>query len=126
LNWIFTRFESSTKNYLGEGSILNQNAFGLDNGLGNYNAKVEINLRPKTKEILLPPYNASPVNRIVVDKKMDAWINLEVTEPSRSPWVFPALISYRLGKPHMCIDYRELNDRVIPNELPLPMQDTIL
>jgi len=61
-----------------------------------------------------------------MDKQMDSWIKLEVIEPSRSPWGFPALISYRSGKPPMCIDYRKLNERVIPYEFPLPRQDTIL
>ncbi|KAF8580439.1 hypothetical protein K439DRAFT_1244363, partial [Ramaria rubella] len=74
------------------------NAFGLDGRLGSYDAKVEINLRPGTKEISLPPYNASPAKREIIDKQMDAWIKLEVIEPSKSPWGFPVLIVYRNGK----------------------------
>ena len=36
--------------------LSHKNAFGLNGRLGNYNAKVEINLRPGAKEISLPPY----------------------------------------------------------------------
>jgi Reverse transcriptase (RNA-dependent DNA polymerase) len=49
-----------------------------------------------------------------------------VIEPSKSPWGFPALISYRNGKPRMCIDYQNLNKVVVPDEFPLPRQDAIL
>ncbi|KAG8727330.1 hypothetical protein FRC10_006225 [Ceratobasidium sp. 414] len=38
----------------------NSKAFGLDGRLGTYPARVEINLRPGTKEISLAPYSASP------------------------------------------------------------------
>ena len=62
----------------------------------------------------------------VIDDQMDSWIALEVIEPSKSPWGFPALISYRNGKPRMCIDYWKLNDCTIPDEFPLPRQDNIL
>jgi hypothetical protein len=61
-----------------------------------------------------------------MDEQMDSWIKLEVIKPSKSPWGFPAIISYRGGKPRMCIDYRKLNDCVVPDEFPLPRQDTIL
>ena len=106
--------------------VAHKNAFGLNGRLGNYNAKVEINLRPGVKEISLPPYNASPAKREIIDKQMDSWLSIGVIEPSRSPWGFPALISYRNGKPRMCIDYRKLNEVVIPDEFPLPRQDAIL
>ena len=103
-----------------------KDAFGLNGRLGNYDARVEIKLRPGAKEISLPPYNASPAKREIIDKQMDAWLNLGVIEPSKSPWGFPALISYRNGKPRMCIDYRKLNEIVVPDEFPLPRQDNIL
>ena len=106
--------------------LSHKKAFGLNGRLGNYNAKVEINLRPEAKEISLPPYNASPAKREIIDKQMDAWLNIGVIEPSKSPWGFPALIAYRNGKPRMCIDYRKLNEIVVPDEFPLPRQDAIL
>ena len=106
--------------------LAHKDAFGLDGRLGDYDAKVEINLRPGSKEISLPPYNASPAKREVINKQMDTWISLGVIEPSKSPWGFPALIAYRNGKPRMCIDYRKLNEITVPDEFPLPRQDSIL
>jgi hypothetical protein len=61
-----------------------------------------------------------------MDKQMDSWIKLKVIEPSQSPWGAPAFITYRNGKPRMVIDYRRLNDLVIPDEFPLPKQEDIL
>ena len=116
----------SNKKAIEEIGLNHKDAFGLDGRLGDYDAKVEINLRPGAKEISLPPYNASPAKREIIDKQMNSWINLGVIEPSKSPWGFPALISYRGGKPRMCIDYRKLNEVVIPDEFPLPRQNTIL
>ncbi|KIJ31944.1 hypothetical protein M422DRAFT_130501, partial [Sphaerobolus stellatus SS14] len=75
-----------------------QAAFGLDGRLGNYEAEVEIKLRPGSQPISLPPYNASPANRKIIDEQMDFWISLEVIEESQSPWGSPALISYRNSK----------------------------
>jgi hypothetical protein len=104
----------------------NQEAFGLDGRLGHYPAKVPVPLREDTKEVSLPPFFASPAKKEVMDKQMDAWLKLEVIEPSQSPWGAPAFIVYRNGKARMVIDYRKLNDRVIPDEFPLPRQEEIL
>ncbi|KIJ29700.1 hypothetical protein M422DRAFT_99762, partial [Sphaerobolus stellatus SS14] len=76
-------------------------AFRLDGRLGNYDAKVEIKLKPDSQPVSLPPYNASPSKRKVIDEQMDSWIKLEVIEEFKSPWGFPALITYRNGKSHM-------------------------
>ncbi|KIO22427.1 hypothetical protein M407DRAFT_54345, partial [Tulasnella calospora MUT 4182] len=76
----------------------NQRAFGLDGRLGEYHAKVRINLRQDAKEVSLAPYSASPAKRETIDQQMDSWISLGVIEPSESPWGFPVLIVYRNGK----------------------------
>ncbi len=104
----------------------NLNAFGLDGRLGNHNALVEINLKPNSEPVSLPPFPVSPANREVMDKQIDSWIQLGVIEPSKSPWGAPAFIAYRNGKPRMVIDYRRLNSMVIPDEFPLPRQDDIM
>jgi hypothetical protein len=104
----------------------NQDAFGLGNRLGHNPAKVFIRLKPGSEPISLPPYPQSPAKREVMDKQLDDWIQHEVIEPSISPWGAPTMIVYRQGKPRMVIDYRKLNDCVIPDEFPLPRQDDIL
>ena len=106
--------------------LRNEKAFGIDGRLGHYPAKVQIRLQPETKPVSLPPFPQSPANREVMDKQMDQWIQLEVIEPSVSPWGAPAFIIFRNGKPRMVIDYRKLNERVVPDEFPLPRQDDIL
>jgi hypothetical protein len=104
----------------------NKSAFGLGMRLGQYPAKVSIRLKEGTEPISLPPFAQSPAKREVMDKQMDEWIQLKVIEPSISPWGAPAFIVYRNNKPRMVIDYRKLNDCVIPDEFPLPKQDDIL
>jgi len=76
-------------------------AFGLDGKLGNYSGKVEVTMKLGTVPISLPPYHASPANREVIDKQMDAWIELGVIEPSKSPWAAPVFIVYCNNKPRM-------------------------
>lgn len=106
--------------------ITNEEAFGLDGWLGNYEAKVDIRMKEGTVPISLPPFPASPAKREVIDKQMDAWIKLGVIEPSKSPWAAPVFIVYWNGKPRMVIDLRKFNENVIPDEFPLPKQDDIL
>ena len=103
-----------------------QEAFGLEGRLGYYAGEVDIPLMSNTKPISIPPYQASPANREVIDKQMDSWIKLGVIEPSKSPWGAPVFIAYRNNKPRMVIDLRRLNERVIADEFPLPRQDEIL
>ena len=100
--------------------------FGLDSRLGNYAEEVRIPLILDTKPISVPPFHTSPANREVIDKQMDLWLNLGVIEPSRSPWGTPVFIAYRNGKPRMVIDLRRLNEKVVPDEFPLPRQEEIL
>jgi hypothetical protein len=107
--------------------LSNKQAFGLDGRLGNFKGELEINLRPGSKEVSLPPFGlSSPANREGMDKQMDSWLNLGVISPSKSPWGVPAFIVYRNGKPRMVIDYRKLNSMTIPDEFPLPKQEDIL
>ncbi|QRW19822.1 Retrovirus-related Pol polyprotein from transposon [Rhizoctonia solani] len=104
----------------------NELAFGLNGRLGNYDAQVEIKLRPGTKEISLAPYSASPAKREVIDRQIEEWLWLEVIEPSKSAWGFPVIVVYRNSKPRVCIDYQRLNAVSIPDEYPLPKQTNIL
>ena len=106
--------------------VKNHRAFSLDDRLGHLDHAIHIPLKPGAKEISLPPFHASPTNREVIDKQMDKWIQLDVIEPSKSPWAASAFIIYRNGKPCMVIDYRKLNEIAISDEFPLPKQEDIL
>ena len=106
--------------------LKHEQAFGLDGRLGNYEAKVDIQLKEGTQPISLAPFPASPAKREVIDKQMDAWISLGVIEPSKSPWAALVFIVYRNSKPRMVIDLRRFNACVIPDKFPLPKQDDIL
>lgn len=103
-----------------------ESAFGLNGKLGNYPSKIEIAMKPETVPISLLPYHVSPANHKVINKQMDSWIELGVIEPSKSPWAAPVFIVYRNNKPRMVIDLRKFNERVIPDEFPLPKQEDIL
>ena len=81
-------------------------AFGLEGRLGNHDAKVQIKLKPSTKEISLAPYSALPAKKEVIDKQLDEWIRLEVIEPSKSPWGFPVIVVYHNGKPRLAMGRR--------------------
>lgn len=93
--------------------------FSLEGRLGHYEEEVSIPLLPNTKPISIPPFQASPANREVIDKQMDTWIEL-VIEPSKSPWGAPVFIAYRNNKPRMVIDLQRLNEQVVADEFPLP------
>ena len=66
----------------------------LDNRLGHLGHAIHIPLKPRAKEISLPPFHASPANQEVINKQMDKWIQLGVIEPSKIPWAAPAFIVY--------------------------------
>lgn len=108
--------------------LKNITAFSVDGRLGHYdNTMVDFPMKSDAKPVSLPPFGASsPEKRRIIDEQMDSWLNLEVIEPSVSPWGAPAFIVYRQGKPRMVIDYRRLNELIIPDEFPLPRQDDIL
>ncbi|RXW11656.1 hypothetical protein EST38_g14198, partial [Candolleomyces aberdarensis] len=84
--------------------ILRQNlpAFAFDGNLGNYCEEVEIPMKGSVKPISVPPYPLSPANRETVDAQMDAWLKLEVIEPSRSPWAAPVFIVHRNDRKKSC------------------------
>jgi hypothetical protein len=104
----------------------NEKAFAVDGRLGEFKEEVDIPMKRDAKPITIPPYPMSPVNCATIDAQMDSWLQLEVIEPSRSPWAAPVFIVHQNGKPRIVIDLRKLNEQVIPDEYPLPRQEDIL
>lgn len=101
-------------------------AFGFDGRLGHYPSKVQIRTKEGLNPISLPMYGTSPAKRTIIDEQIDKWFELDVIEPSKSPWGAPVVIAYRNGKPRFCVDYRKLNAMTVPDEFPLPRQSEIL
>ncbi|THU89897.1 hypothetical protein K435DRAFT_676979, partial [Dendrothele bispora CBS 962.96] len=76
--------------------LRNCNAFGLDGRLVNHDAKVDIQLKPSSVPVSLPPYPVSLANQEVIDKQIDSWLSLGVIEPSKSPRGAPVFIVYEM------------------------------
>lgn len=83
-------------------------------------------MKSVTVPISLPPFHASPANREVINKQMDSSIELGVIKPSRSSWAAPVFIVYHNIKLRMVIDLWKFDERVIPDEFPLPKQEDII
>ena len=103
-----------------------QKAFAGKGNLGRHHARVHINLHPGTKPISLPPYHASLAKREIIDSQLDAWLEQEVIKPSNSPWGAPVIIVHHNGKNRLCMDWRKLNERTVPDKIPIPHQMDIL
>ncbi|KAI0685980.1 hypothetical protein C8T65DRAFT_553421, partial [Cerioporus squamosus] len=95
---ISPELDAEGRRKLAEVVLRNKAAFSIDGKLGSVQSRCSIPLRPGAKEISLPPFPSSPAKREVIDKQMDAWIELGVIEPSVSPWGAPGFIVYRNGK----------------------------
>ncbi len=103
-----------------------QEAFGFDNCLGNPQVEVKIDVVLGTHPISQPMYGASSQKREIINMQINKWLEQDIIEPSKSPWVAPVVIIYRNSKPQFCVDYRKLNAGMIPDEFPIPHQTEIL
>jgi hypothetical protein len=106
--------------------LKHEDAFGLDDKLGNPDFLAEIKIKPDAQPVSSRPYHANPINRKAIDDHLERWTKQGLIEPSRSPWASPVIVVWRNGKPRVCIDFREVNKRTIPDEYPLPRQTDIL
>jgi hypothetical protein len=101
-------------------------AFGFDDRLGKHATKVRIRVKPEQDPIAAPMYTSSPEKRRVIEEQVRKWLEMDVIEPSRSPWSAPVVIAYRNGKARFCVDYRRLNAATIADEFPIPRQSDIM
>jgi len=86
-----------------------------------------IELKPGSKPVRLNPYLMDLRTRELIKAQVDRMLKLEVIEPSRSEWASPVvLIPEPDGSPLFCIDYRQLNERTVPDSYPLPCMDDCL
>jgi hypothetical protein len=66
----------------------------------------------------------NPRHYVEVDKMVQERLALNVIEPSSSPWRFPVVLTPKTdGSIRVCVDYRRLNEVIVPYSYRLPRQD---
>lgn len=98
----------------------NIDVFSLEGEVGDPDYTVEINLKEGAEPVKKKPYHASPKNREAIDAQIKKWVEQKIIEPSKSPWGFPVIVVWKNEKPRICIDYRDLNSKTIPDSHPIP------
>lgn len=72
-------------------------------------------------------YPVSPPIQARLKKELDRMIELDVVEPSYSPWSSPVvLVKKKDGRDRMCLDYRKINTVTKKDSYPLPRVSEIL
>ena len=77
-----------------------------------------------SKSVEFSLYRLKPKKNVFVQKEIQKMLNLDITEPSESPWasaIAPVLKSDGSGS--LCTDYRKMNSLTIPNQFPSPRVD---
>lgn len=73
------------------------------------------------------PYPCSPIIQQKYFKQLDQLLELDVVEPSNSPWCSPTvLVKKANGSDRLCIDSRKLNEVTKRDSYPLPRVSHIL
>ena len=69
---------------------------------------------------------AAIVHQEVIDQEVQKMLDLDIIEPSDSPWASPVvMVKKKDGSWRFCVDYRKLNDATRKDSYPLPhIEDT--
>lgn len=74
-----------------------------------------------------PPRRLAPVERTAVATKVEEWLKEGIIRYSRSPYASPVVVVKKKdGTNRLCVDYRELNNRVVRDRYPLPIIEDVL
>lgn len=76
------------------------------------------------RPVVYRPYRISYKEREQVRDIVDELRNADIVEESESPYASPILlVKKKDGTVRMCVDYRELNKKTVPDKYPLPRID---
>lgn len=74
-----------------------------------------------------PPYRVSHREREILRQQTEDMLKKDVIRPSSSAYASPVVIvKKKNGEYRFCVDYRRLNERLLPIQHPMPLIDDIL
>lgn len=74
-----------------------------------------------------PPRRLAPQEREAVAKQIEEWLRDGIIQHSRSPYASPiVVVRKKNGSNRLCVDYRELNVKIIKDRYPLPVIEEVL
>lgn len=104
-------------------------AFDVGN-VQNHECRIELN---STRYISKKPYRCTFADQDEIDRQVNELLTHGLISESRSPFASPVTMQFKkagLGpvktKTRMCVDYRELNKIVVPENQPFPLIDEII
>ena len=99
-----------------------------DGHLGHVkDVKHRITLTENARPYFQHPYRAGPDMREAERTEIQRMLQLDVIEPSNSPWAAPTVFAPKKdGSLRFCVDYRRLNDVTVRDSYPIPRMDECL
>lgn len=67
------------------------------------------------------PRRLSPSDKEVVNKQIEERLREGVMQPSNSDYTSPVVVVKKDGSNRLCIDYRNLNQKIIKDHYPMPL-----
>lgn len=84
---------------------------------------MKLNLKDE-QPVVYRPYRLSFHERQKVRELIEELKGADIVEDSSSPYASPiVLVKKKTGDVRMCVDYRELNKKTVPDKYPLPRID---
>lgn len=106
----------------------------VENLINNYNpikkseseVKMAIMLRD-SKPVYQRPRRLSPSEKERVNAHINKWLAAGIIQPALSNYASPVvLVKKKTGETRLCVDYRQLNKKIIKDRYPLPLIDNQL
>lgn len=73
------------------------------------------------------PYRLAPVEKEVVAKQIEEWLQEGIIRNSKSDYASPiVVVKKKDGTNRLCVDYRKLNSKIIKDRYPLPIIEDVL
>lgn len=109
-------------------TLLEEKFKKMGSGLGfttvaSHDIILEENAAPRKQRY----YPVSPFKQQILDEEIKKMLELDVIEPSKSPWSSPVLLVPKEDKTYrFCVDYRALNSVTKKDAYPIPFISSIL